>query len=137
MAYDKQTLITYRIQRARDTVEEAKEAIERHHLQLAENRIYYGMFYMVQALALQQNFTTSRHTQLLGWFNKEFIHAGQIVPELGKAFQAAFEKRQKGDYDDFVTFSQDEVEHDLEKMLQLLDIVEKIILANCQEEKKP
>lgn len=95
MAYDKQALIAHRVQRAQETEVEANEAFERHHLQLAENRIYYGMFYMVQALALQHDFTTSRHTQLLGWFNREFIHTGLLAPELGKAFQAAFEKRQK------------------------------------------
>ncbi|GAK58119.1 hypothetical protein U27_05092 [Candidatus Vecturithrix granuli] len=72
MAYDKQALIMYRIQRAKETATEAREAFERSHLQLAENPIYYGMFYIVQALALKQNFTTSRHTQLLGWLNKNF-----------------------------------------------------------------
>jgi uncharacterized protein (UPF0332 family) len=127
MAYNRQTLMTYRIQRARETAKEAKEAIERHHSQLAENRIYYAMFYMVQALAIKYHFSSSKHTQLLGWFNKEFIHPGLIESGLGKAFQAAFEKRQRGDYDDFVTFLQEELENDYSNMSRFLDAVEAII----------
>lgn len=52
MPYDKALLIDHRIQRARETVQEVKMALEHGHLLLAENRIYYAMFYMVQALAL-------------------------------------------------------------------------------------
>ncbi len=48
MAYDKQALIEHRIQRARETVEEIKMALEHNRLNLAVNRIYYAMFYMVE-----------------------------------------------------------------------------------------
>ena len=78
MAYDKEQLIAYRIQRARDTVEEVKMAIEHGRFPLAENRMYYSMFYMVMALAITHDYSTSKHTQLLGWFNKEFVRTGQV-----------------------------------------------------------
>jgi uncharacterized protein (UPF0332 family) len=35
----------------------------------AMNRIYYGLFYVVNCLALIDGFTTSKHTQLIGYFN--------------------------------------------------------------------
>lgn len=43
MAYDKQVLIDYRIQRARETIDEVKMALEHNRLNLAENRIYYAI----------------------------------------------------------------------------------------------
>ena len=96
MAYDKQILIDHRIQRARETVDEARMALEHNRLTLAENRIYYAMFYMVEALALHYDFKTSKHLQLLGWFNKEFVRTGHIEVALGKIYQTGFEKDKKG-----------------------------------------
>jgi uncharacterized protein (UPF0332 family) len=129
MPYDKAVLIDHRIQRAKETVQEVKMALEHDYLLLAENRIYYAMFYMVQALALKYDFTTSKHVQLLGWFNKEFVRTGQIDVALGKAYQAGFEKRQEGDYQDFAIFAKDEVESDLKNMIRFLDAVEALIRA--------
>jgi len=40
---------------------------------LAVNRIYYGLFYIITALSLKYEFSTSKHQQLIGWFNKTFI----------------------------------------------------------------
>jgi uncharacterized protein (UPF0332 family) len=82
---------------------------------------------MVEALALHYDFKTSKQLQLLGWFNKEFVRTGLIEVALGKISQAGFEKRQEGDYEDFVTFSKEEVEKDFSEMLQFLDAVEAII----------
>jgi uncharacterized protein (UPF0332 family) len=106
--YDKAVLIDYRIQRARETVQEAEMSLEHNRLNLAENRIYYAMFYIVQALALKHDFSTSKHAQLLGWFNKTFVRTGQIEQTLGKVYHSGFEKRQEGDYQDFMTFSEEE-----------------------------
>ncbi|MCP4400160.1 MAG: HEPN domain-containing protein [bacterium] len=127
MAYDKAALIRYRIERAKETFKEVEMALEHEHFNLAENRIYYGMFYMVQALALRFDFSTVRHTQLLGWFNKSFVRTKKVDVALGKAYQAAFDKRQEGDYQDFVTFEKEEVEHDLSLMREFLDAVEALI----------
>ena len=92
MAYDSEELIAYRMQRARETIEEVNMAIEHERFLLAENRIYYGMFYMVMALALKHGFMTSKHAQLLGWFNKEFVRTGQVDVALGKVYQAGVEE---------------------------------------------
>ncbi len=127
MPYNIEDLIRYRIRRGRETADEAKMAIDNGRYNLAENRIYYAMFYMVQALAIKNDFKTSKHTRLLGWFNKEFVRTGLIEVSIGKAFQTGFEKRQDGDYDDFVFFEKEEVEKDISEMVKLLDAVEALI----------
>jgi uncharacterized protein (UPF0332 family) len=72
--------------------------IENNYLVLAVNRIYYGMFYMLLALALKYNYKTSKHSQLLGWFNKNFVKEGKIDGEVGKIVHKAFQDRTDGDY---------------------------------------
>ena len=46
---------------------------------MAVNRIYYGLYYAVTALAIKHRFETSKHLQLIGWFNKEFIASQEHI----------------------------------------------------------
>jgi hypothetical protein len=91
----KEDLIKHRIQRAEQTLNEAKWAMEKNTLPLAENRIYYAIFYIVSALALKFDFSTSRHGTLRGWFNQMFLKTKAIEISFGKTYSTAFEKRQK------------------------------------------
>lgn len=112
MTIEEQTtddLINYRLEQARDTIEVVDLLIENDKLSTAVNRIYYGMFYSLLALALQFNFETSKHQQLIGWFNKEFIRTGLIDKEFGRILRDAFENRTSGDYDSFIVFDRSEV----------------------------
>lgn len=112
MTIEEQTrddLIKYRLEQARDTIDVVDLLIKNDKLSSAINRIYYGMFYSLLALALQFNFETSKHQQLIGWFNKEFIRTGLIEKEFGRILRDAFENRTSGDYDSFVIFEQTEV----------------------------
>ena len=112
MTIEEQTrddLIKYRLEQARDTIEVVDLLIRNDKLSTAVNRIYYGMFYSLLALALQFNFETSKHQQLIGWFNKEFIRSGLIEREFGRILRDAFKNRTSGDYDTFVAFDHGEV----------------------------
>lgn len=56
------------------------------------------MFYVVSALANQEKFATSKHKQLIGWFNKTFIKEG-ILPTIYKDMLVkSFEYRTESDY---------------------------------------
>jgi uncharacterized protein (UPF0332 family) len=96
MTLEEQTradLIKYRLEQARETIEVVDLLLKNDKLSTAVNRIYYGMYYSILALALQNNFETSKHQQLIGWFNKEFIRNGLIEKEYGRMLRDAFENR--------------------------------------------
>lgn len=112
MAYKKTDIIKYRIEKAEVCYLEIDTCLEKNLFHLAENRIYYSLFYSISALALLKGFSTSKHKQLQGWFNREFIKTGIFPIEFAKFYSIAYERRQKGDYDDFVTFTKEEVEND-------------------------
>lgn len=57
------------------------------------------MFYALLALGLQHHYETSKHLQLLGWFNKEFVNKGKVSKELGKIVKKAFDRRINADYE--------------------------------------
>jgi len=66
----KTDLVRLRLKQANEAIEDVEFLILNERLTLAINRIYYGMFYSLLALALQYDFKTSKHAQLIGWFNK-------------------------------------------------------------------
>jgi len=102
-------LIEYRIQQSEETLKDAEILINSQRYRSAVNRIYYSVFYMLLALGLKYEFETSKHLQLIGWFNKNFIHTNLIPVEFGKFVKRIFECRTSSDYDDFVNFEEDEV----------------------------
>ena len=76
MAFNKEDIIKYRIEKARSCYKEVDVCLEKNLLHLAENRIYYSLFYSASALAMLKGFVTSKHKQLQSWFNREFIKTG-------------------------------------------------------------
>lgn len=128
---DKQAeLISYRIEQAKKSASEVTILIEKNLLNLAINRIYYGMFYMLLALALKKGFKTSKHNQLIGWFNKEFVKTGKIDKKYGKIVNKGFEDRTDGDYGIFVQFEKDEVIVKLTDMKEFITEIEEKIKSD-------
>lgn len=99
---EKQTLIEYRLERANESIKAARLLFENKLFTSAMNRIYYSMFYSVQALLVLNEKAFSKHGQVKGYFNKEFIKAGIFPKEFGKIFNTVFEYRQKFDYVDML-----------------------------------
>ena len=94
---------------------------------VAVNRIYYGLYYSVTALAIKHRFETSKHGQLIGWFNKEFVASGRLDKRFGKILRNAYQNRTKGDYDAFVDFTSEEVETMHSEMIDFVEAIEILI----------
>ena len=99
---EKHTLVKYRLERAYESLKAAQLLFENKLFTPAMNRIYYSMFYSVQALLVLDEKAFSKHGQVKGYFNKKFIKAGVFPKEFGKLFNIVFEYRQKFDYVDLL-----------------------------------
>ena len=136
---DRKSLVKYRYEQAKETIDLAKFLIDSEKLVVAVNRIYYGIYYSigivnikylysVTALAIKNSFETSKHLQLIGWFNKNYIASGLIDSKYGKILKNAYQNRTKGDYDAFVTFSMEEVIEMHKEMIDFITTLGKLIL---------
>ena len=125
---DRQSLIDYRLRQATDTIDLANFLTISEKYVIAVNRIYYGMYYALTALALKNGFETSKHGQLIGWFNREYIASKRLDPRFGKILRNAFQNRTKGDYDAFIDFSGNEVELMLVEMTDFINEIKKLLL---------
>ena len=121
---DRENLIKYRLEQAKETISDVQLLIENNRLRSAVNRIYYGMFYSLLALGLATQFETSKHARLIGWFNKNFINQGLIDSKYGKIINKALNRRTKGDYDTYVEFEKDIV---IEMFAEMQDFISEII----------
>jgi uncharacterized protein (UPF0332 family) len=100
-------LIQYRINRAFETLREAETMIEHQFWNASINRVYYACFYAVSALLLKKGVDSSTHKGLRQMFGLHFIQTGVVSKEYGKFFSDLFDRRQTGDYDDFITFDKE------------------------------
>ena len=98
----KSALIEYRIQRAYETLKEAKVMCRENFFNAAINRLYYACYYAAIALLLKYDLQTRTHNGVKTMLGLHFVSKGIIPLRVGKTFSTLFEKRHSGDYDDFV-----------------------------------
>lgn len=124
---DREALITNYVNKSRETIGKVEFLIEHNELSLAVNRIYYGIYYILSALAVKYQFKTSKHAQLIGWFNKRFVKEGIVDNRYGKLIRKAFENRMEGDYGLFFDLSKEEVEQSFEEMKEVIAEIQRLI----------
>lgn len=102
-------LVLYRLSRARESLEDARILAGAMRWNPCVNRLYYACFYAVSALLAQEGMSSSRHTGIRSLFNRHFVKTGRINAETARIFNDLFERRQEGDYVDFVRFEESQV----------------------------
>ena len=95
-------LVKYRIERADETLIEARLLAKESYFNAAFNRLYYACFYAVLALLVKNGISTSTHAGVKTMLGLHFVSKGLLEKEQGKTFSRLFEIRHSGDYDDFV-----------------------------------
>ncbi len=108
-------LIALRLQQARESLGEADALYQYSFWRGVINRSYYAMFYAILALAVTQQVTTSKHSGVIAFFDREYIKRGIFPRELSRSLHFAFEKRQSSDYGEVFTVSKEEAFQSLEE----------------------
>jgi len=127
----KKLLALYRLQQAAESLQEAQYLFSgEKSLRSVVNRIYYGMFYSVMALLIYEPYTSSKHSGVLGYFNKHFVKDGLFPNTMGRSLNKAFELRQRGDYREYFELKKDQVEPLLDEAAQFVDAVRKYLELN-------
>ncbi len=116
-------LIQYRLDRARETFEEALLMQREEHWNTCANRLYYACFYAVTALLTRNELSSSKHTGVKALFNQHFVKTGQVSRKNGKLYNQLFEDRQEGDYVDFVLFDKETVEPWIPQVEQFIESI--------------
>lgn len=102
-------LVKYRLDRANEALEEAVLLADNAKWNTCVNRLYYSCFYAVSALLAKDDLSSSKHTGVRSLFNLHYVKSNKVPKELAQIYNDLFEKRQEGDYIDFVKFEEAQV----------------------------
>lgn len=128
-------LAKYRLEKARNTFLDAKKFCNDATPESTVNRIYYAMFYAVSSLLLIKGLSSSKHSGVRALFNREIVNKELIEKDLGKFYSDMFDRRQEGDYKDFVRFDKEDVEIWLKEAEDFIDKVEELTLSIIEDVK--
>ena len=124
---EKNDYVKYRIDTAYKTFEAAKALMERGFWNSAVNRLYYAVFYAVNALLVQNDIITKSHSAVKSQFSLHFIKTGKIDKKYGQLLSELYDWRQKGDYDNIFDYDSDSVQPLFEPILEMINTINKEI----------
>ncbi|MCA9947300.1 MAG: HEPN domain-containing protein [Anaerolineales bacterium] len=127
-AKDLQALIDYRLQRATETLVEARLMQNAKHWNSCANRLYYAAFYAVSALLVKDGHAASKHSGVKALFNQYYVKPGTIEKDKGRLYNRLFDLRQEGDYIDFVTLDAEKVEPLVAETVVFIETIRVLLL---------
>jgi uncharacterized protein (UPF0332 family) len=85
--------------KAKDSLGVARHLHEQGHYNDAASKAYYAVFHSLQAILLTKNMSYSKHSAVLGAFNKEFVFNKVFAKDFYNKIARLFKDRQIGDYE--------------------------------------
>ena len=116
----------YRMARAKETLEDARILANAGRWNACVNRLYYACFYAVSALLVRHGLSSSKHTGVRSLFNRHYVKTDKIPKNLARIYNDLFERRQEGDYIDFVRFQESQVLPWISKAEQLIEHITRL-----------
>jgi len=108
----------YRLEKAKSDLISAKINFNANQYNTAANRAYYSVFHTMRSVLALDEVEFSKHSSVLGYFNKEYLATNVIDRKYSTIIREASNARNAGDYDDFHETEQDEAEELIEKAEQ-------------------
>ncbi|GAB4326485.1 MAG: HEPN domain-containing protein [Bacteroidales bacterium] len=124
---ERKEYVIYRIKSAHKTYNAAKVLAENGFWNSAVNRLYYSVFYAVNALLVANEIITKSHSATKGQFSLHFVKTGKIDRKYGKLLSDLFDWRQKGDYENIFDYNESSVKSLFEPVKEMIELIEKEI----------
>ncbi|HET6569619.1 MAG TPA: HEPN domain-containing protein [Rhodothermales bacterium] len=124
---DDQAIIKYRLERARESLLEARLLAEAEQWSGCVNRLYYASFYAVSALLQLHGITPKTHAGVRSEFSHQFVRTNLVATEWSIFYNELFLSRQKADYQDFMTPSEQLVRPWLDQAEQFVNTISALI----------
>jgi len=106
--------LTLMASKATRSLSSAKKSFAEGDYDFASSRAYYAVFYLIEAMLLSQNLVFSKHSSVIGAFNKHFLMTGEFPKDFSKIINRLFRERQVADYEFNISIERDEAEKNLE-----------------------
>lgn len=129
-------LVLYRIQTAKSDLNAARILLEAEEYKGANNRAYYAVFHVINAVHALKGNGYKRHKDAIGSFNKNYVKTEIFPREMGRKISEIEEIRHASDYDDFYLASREETERQITVADELIQLVETYCMLQIGERGK-
>lgn len=119
--------VNYRIETAHTTYEAAKVLAENGFWNSAVNRLYYALYYAVNALLFLNGVQTKTHSATKSQFSQLFVKTGKFDKKHGRLLSELFDWRQRGDYENIFEYDNESVQPLFEPVAEMIDLIDKEI----------
>jgi len=126
-------LANYRMDRAKETLQEAEDSFKQNHFRMSVNRSYYAMFTSARALLALKELDSSKHSGVISLFNQHVIKAGLFPKELSKFLLGAKRVREDADYGDFVEITEEDARSQIDHAQRFVEEAEKTLLRMIED----
>jgi uncharacterized protein (UPF0332 family) len=133
---ERKQVVLHRLQRSKETLQEAKTMVESEHWNGAINRLYYACYYVANALLIKHGHIARTHSGIISLLGLHFVSKGLISEEQGSFYGNLFTLRQTGDYNDWITLEPEDVLSKIVPAEEFIATVEKLVLLPQAEVEK-
>jgi uncharacterized protein (UPF0332 family) len=116
-----------RIETAHKTIDAAKLLAENGFWNSSVNRLYYALFYAVNALLVVNEIYPQSHSGMRSLFALHFIKTEKMDIKYGKLLAQLYDWRQKGDYDNMFDYDSESVMTLFDPVMEMVIQIEKEI----------
>jgi uncharacterized protein len=107
---ERSAVIEYWMEKAKESLSSARSEQNAGRFVFAINRAYYGCFYSASAVLLKRGEKFSKHSGVRAALHRSLVKTGEIDKQWGKFYDLIFNSRQRGDYQELISFSSEEAE---------------------------
>jgi uncharacterized protein (UPF0332 family) len=116
------------IVKAKSSIKAAHLLADDGYFDFSVSRAYYAMFYLAEALLLEENLTFSKHSAVISAFGRLFAKTGRMSAELHRYLIEGASSRNVGDYDAGPSLSGDDANEQLGRAEEFLKATEQLLL---------
>ena len=113
--------IQFRVNRSKESLEEAKLMFSNKHYLTVINRLYYAMFYLVAAYLGCNNIFAKTHSGAKSQFQLYFIKTNIVSKDFAELYNDLFQERNDSDYGDFQVISKEDAKDLLDETQKILE----------------
>lgn len=107
-------LAVYRLERAKEMIQDAKQLFDLGRFRSGNNRAYYAIFHTMRAVLALDGVDFKKHSGVIQFFQREYIKTGIFDKSYSNIIVSASEIRNASDYDDFFLASKEETKEQIE-----------------------
>ena len=124
---ERQAIVMYRLEKAKATLVEARDCATMGHWTLAAGRLYYAAYYASSALLISKEHNAKTHEGTISMIGQHYVRTGILTNDDGILLARLQNMRHTGDYDDFLDWTQQDVDPYFSKVEAYIDKIQSII----------